>query len=97
MIQLTQEQIIEEFEKALEVSKQHQDTDAFTHKELQALLGMSANSVYDRLAVLDGAGRLECVSKSIETRAVGMNGKRVWRHVTAYRLLPEKKAESQEK
>jgi len=86
--QLTSEQIIEEIEKAFEAGRKRDEENAYTLKELKKLLQMSDNAVYQRLDILEDEGRLECTSKMVETRATGIGGKRVWRHVTAYKIRP---------
>ena len=88
MIHLTSGQIIEEIEKACGASP-HTDDSVFTFKELRKLLGgMSSGALYKRLDLIEEAGRLECSRKMVETRVV-VGGKRVWRPVPAYRILPE--------
>ena len=88
MRQLTSEQIIEEIEKAFEAGRKRDEENAYTLKELKKLLQMSDNAVYQRLDILEDEGRLECTSKMVKTRATGISGKRVWRHVTAYKIRP---------
>jgi|TARA_R110000751_G_scaffold243025_1_gene343245 DNA-binding transcriptional MocR family regulator len=88
MSSLTSEQIIQEIEKAFADGRKRNEENVYTMKELRALMGMSASSVYARLDVLENAGRLECTTKIVQTRNVSTGGHRVSRPVTAYRILP---------
>tara|TARA_R110002051_G_scaffold134031_1_gene207283 strand:+ start:253 stop:549 length:297 start_codon:yes stop_codon:yes gene_type:complete len=88
MSHITSEQIIEEIEKAFSAGKRRDEENVYTMKELRALMGMSASSIYARLDVLENAGRLECTTKIVQTRNVSTGGQRVSRPVTAYRIKP---------
>jgi DNA-binding transcriptional MocR family regulator len=88
MNQLTSEQIIQEIEKAFEAGRKRDQENVYTLKELKKLLQMSDNAVYQRLDILEDEGRLECTNKMVKTRATGISGKRIWRHVTAYKIRP---------
>tara|TARA_R110002051_G_scaffold202388_1_gene269051 strand:- start:151 stop:429 length:279 start_codon:yes stop_codon:yes gene_type:complete len=89
MSHLTSEQIIQEIERAFEEGRKRNEENTYTMKELKALMNMSGSSIYNRLDVLENAGRLECTTKIVQTRNVSRNGQRILRPVTAYRILPE--------
>ena len=91
MSSLTPEQIIQEIEKAFADGRKRNEENVYTMRELRALMGMSASSIYARLDVLESGGRLECTTKIVQTRNVSTGGQRVSRPVTAYRILPEAK------
>jgi DNA-binding transcriptional MocR family regulator len=93
---ITSEQIIEEIEKAFAAGRQQNEANVYTMKELRSILRLSASSVYARLDVLEESGTVECTTKQVATRNVGQNGQRIWRPVTAYRIVLPDAAEDLE-